>query len=342
MFQWRKVITLLICSALLCGGPLMTAGEAAIAEGGVERSGFSDVNGHWAESEIEEFAKTGIIRGFPDGTFRPDEMVTQEQFMAMLQRLLPPIAGRQFDSFTQGLYLKDVKGRWSEAAYTNLLAAGIIPYGKPAAPIDRLLASRLMLTALAGGSEGDKYRETKALLFKDIDVSQEYEVITVYPLYKWGVVAGFPDGTFRPAERVTRAQAAVMLKRVQTKINEIYPDNVEDSKKQAMISTIKQIIEQIDNKNLERFDDLVRYVTDKNLPVSKAFLEEHYSFMNPKAVEWVEFPQFNELVYVSKIGTDKYRITVQYYSGEVLCSIDKSFYLDTKDGKVIRLIGRNE
>lgn len=187
MFQSiRKFITLLICSVLACGGSLMSVAEKANAEAGIGHSNFSDVNGHWAASEIAEFAKTGIIRGFPDGSFRPDEVVTQEQFMAMLQQVLPRIAGRQFDSFTQGLYLTDVKGRWSEATYTNLLAAGIIPYGKPAAPIDRLLASHLMLTALAGGSEGDKYRDTKAALFKDIDVSQEYEVTTVYPLYKWG------------------------------------------------------------------------------------------------------------------------------------------------------------
>lgn len=133
-----------------------------------------------------------------------------------------------------------------------------------------------------------------------------------------------------------------MLKRVQTKIKEIYPDNVEDNKKQAMVSTVKRFIEQVNNNNIVRFDDLVRYMKDNNLPVTKAFLEEHYSFMNPEADEWVSFPQFNELVYVSKIGADKYRITVQYYSGEVLGSIDKSFYLVTKDGKTIRLIGRNE
>lgn len=47
---------------------------------------LSDVQGNWAQSFIELLIGRGIIRGFPDGTFRPDEPVTRAQFATMLQK----------------------------------------------------------------------------------------------------------------------------------------------------------------------------------------------------------------------------------------------------------------
>ena len=44
---------------------------------------FSDTSGHWAEKAIEEITDAGIMNGFPDGTFRPDQPLTRAQ-MAQL------------------------------------------------------------------------------------------------------------------------------------------------------------------------------------------------------------------------------------------------------------------
>lgn len=47
---------------------------------------FPDIQGHWAQSFIQSLAARGVIRGFPDGTFRPDEPVTRAQFAAMIRQ----------------------------------------------------------------------------------------------------------------------------------------------------------------------------------------------------------------------------------------------------------------
>lgn len=47
---------------------------------------FPDIQSHWARSFIEVLAARGVIRGFPDGTFRPDEAVTRAQFAAMIRQ----------------------------------------------------------------------------------------------------------------------------------------------------------------------------------------------------------------------------------------------------------------
>ncbi|CFJ38667.1 Uncharacterised protein [Mycobacterium tuberculosis] len=98
----------------------------------------------------------------------------------------------------------------------------------------------------------------------------------------------------------------------------------------------------MDKERIRRFDELVKYVEKEKAPVSQQFLREHFSFMNYEVYDYVRFPRFNELIYYAKIGNDKYRMTVQYYSGELGGSVDKTFYLSSADGKTFRLIGKDE
>lgn len=49
---------------------------------------FSDIKGHWAQSYIERAAELGWIKGFEDGTFRPDTYITRAQAMTMINRVL--------------------------------------------------------------------------------------------------------------------------------------------------------------------------------------------------------------------------------------------------------------
>ncbi len=51
-----------------------------------------DIAGHWAEKEINQFKKLGILNGFPDGTFRPDEPMTRAQFAAAMSKIMKYIA----------------------------------------------------------------------------------------------------------------------------------------------------------------------------------------------------------------------------------------------------------
>ena len=47
---------------------------------------FTDIKGHWAEKYIERAAELGWIKGFEDGTFRPDTYITRAQAMTMINR----------------------------------------------------------------------------------------------------------------------------------------------------------------------------------------------------------------------------------------------------------------
>jgi hypothetical protein len=49
---------------------------------------FTDAKGHWAESAIERVKATGIISGYADGTFRPEQTLTRAEAVTMINKLL--------------------------------------------------------------------------------------------------------------------------------------------------------------------------------------------------------------------------------------------------------------
>jgi hypothetical protein len=48
---------------------------------------FRDARGHWASDEIDAYVRRGIISGYADGTFKPDNNITRAEFLTLLSRV---------------------------------------------------------------------------------------------------------------------------------------------------------------------------------------------------------------------------------------------------------------
>jgi hypothetical protein len=70
-----------------------------------------DINGHWAEPYIAAMAEQGIISGFGNGLFKPDEPVTRAQFAAILNKAFPS-SQRFVLSLVLMMCLRTIGGRW--------------------------------------------------------------------------------------------------------------------------------------------------------------------------------------------------------------------------------------
>ncbi len=68
--------------------------ENEIATSSIE---FSDIDGHWAKPYVLVAASRGIVNGFEDGTFKPDENVTYEQAVKMI------VCAAGYESIAQSL-----------------------------------------------------------------------------------------------------------------------------------------------------------------------------------------------------------------------------------------------
>lgn len=55
---------------------------------------FSDIEGHWAQAAIERLAAQGVVGGYPDGTFRPDNPLTRAEAVTIIDRFLTPLTTR--------------------------------------------------------------------------------------------------------------------------------------------------------------------------------------------------------------------------------------------------------
>lgn len=52
---------------------------------------LSDIDDHWAEFCIQHLYQRGVVSGYPDQTFRPNEPVTRTEFAAMLDKAFPDL-----------------------------------------------------------------------------------------------------------------------------------------------------------------------------------------------------------------------------------------------------------
>ncbi len=49
---------------------------------------FSDISGSWARKYINQAAKAGLVQGYSDGTFRPNQNITRAETIVMVNRIL--------------------------------------------------------------------------------------------------------------------------------------------------------------------------------------------------------------------------------------------------------------
>ena len=115
------------------------------------RPDFMDVRSGWYNAAINAVVNAGYMKGYPDGTFRPDGKITRAEFAQMIKAI------DKANSATAPF--ADVKGHWAEAAINQAYAN------------DR--------------------------------------------------IAGYPDGTFRPNDQITRAEAVTIF-------NKLYDRHVEE------------------------------------------------------------------------------------------------------------------
>ncbi|MNH86849.1 Endoglucanase precursor [compost metagenome] len=181
---------------------------------------FSDLNTHWARNDVNELASKLIIDGRSPNLFQPNQSITRSEFAVYIAKglgLTPDISsGSQF---------RDVSSSSSSAAYINAAAkAGIITGNtdgtfQPGSPITREQMAIMMVRALSSAGYNVTLGTTPAQTLKGFKDSKKISSQDfVAKAYQEGIIQGTSTTTFEPKGNATRAQAAVMLKRVLTKL----------------------------------------------------------------------------------------------------------------------------
>ena len=149
------------------------------------------------------------IRGFSDGTFRPNDSITRAQTAMMIYRLLKDKDVEKTESFL------DMDGTewYAEAAYV-LSSLGVIEGYSDGSFRGQNAITRAAFTAiLTRFIANEESVDPDAAQFSDVPPEHwAHDVITKAAFYGW--IGGYADGTFQPAAPITRAAASAIINRM--------------------------------------------------------------------------------------------------------------------------------
>lgn len=170
---------------------------------------FSDMDqAPWAEKYIKYCNSKGIINGFEDGTFRPNDFVTREQFVKMV------IEGLDLAIVAEGINnFQDVEnGSWYEpyvrSAHSLDITNGV---GDNMFGIGINITRQELVTMLYRAYWIDSADATN---FTDNSEIAEYASTAVAAYSGAGILNGYGDGSFKPNALATRAEAAAIITRL--------------------------------------------------------------------------------------------------------------------------------
>jgi len=218
----KKIISMLLASTLAASTMMPVMAEDR----------FSDVTeGHWAKEYVEDMAEKGLISGFDDGTYKPDNDVSRMDAFALFSRLMGSNSETNKDVLeiakeTYKDVLKPYKLTYAEGDIAFLLYRGVITEKeldryfkdtKKTEAMPRYEAAILITKAML------QEEAAKKEVLIDMDYTDVAEIPSeakqyVYYVSQKGIMQG-SDNKFSPNGKVQRGQIAVMLSKTANSAN---------------------------------------------------------------------------------------------------------------------------
>jgi hypothetical protein len=226
MKKLNRIILLSIVLSLLL---TMTANAAV----------FSDISNHWARSYIERVEKNGLVSGYEDGTFKPDNNVTVLESLVMMSRLYKiddDIREEIIEKYKTSL--KSMKNilynEWSIDYLALAIELGIVSEQA----VKDMFANRnifneakreevaVLLTMALGLNDEVKNLKTYVLPFNDRDEITASARPYIYLMYEKEIMQGDNEKNINPGDKITRAEISTLLDKAFNYIedNNILPD----------------------------------------------------------------------------------------------------------------------
>lgn len=208
---------------ILAGWSREEGGKVDYIPGDTFRMPDSSVNLYavWKEAEKTHYA---YMSGYPDGTIRPDNTITRAEAAQIFYNLLPE------KNIPYTVTFKDVTAdKWYYKAVNVLASLNIISGvgdGKfePERPVSRAEFTAMAMRFGGKNTGGEN-------IFNDV-YGYEWFYDDIVSSINYGWIKGYPDGSFRPYNSITRAEAVTVINNMLGRSADIYyiDDNVNDVK----------------------------------------------------------------------------------------------------------------
>lgn len=192
--KWRGLMTGILGMSMLLGS-LGSASAATVPK---------DIQGHWAQGQLQQWLDRGYLGGYPDGTVKPNKAITRGEYVTMVNRLFGFTAKAT-------VTFKDMKStNWNYSEVAKAVQAGYIGGYEDNTfrannPLTREEAAVITAKLLKLSTN------TTPTKFKDNAQIAVWAKGAVAAASDRKIVNGYPDGTFGPKRSLTRAEAVGII-----------------------------------------------------------------------------------------------------------------------------------
>ncbi|MBQ6895307.1 MAG: S-layer homology domain-containing protein [Clostridia bacterium] len=199
----------------------------------------TDENYPWAIDAIEAMAEEGIIKGYDDGTFNPAKTVSKLESLVLISRILgfnddinSGLVSAAWDKYGEEISKYDLNYGQDEIAY--LLIKGVLLEEELEEYIDELHRNdglkryevAVLLTKALDAVKLLSNDDVSNLAYEDnADIPASAKKHVAY-ISKIGLMQGLENNTFAPNDTVTRAQAALVLYKLQDMTSYVYEKGI--------------------------------------------------------------------------------------------------------------------
>ncbi len=164
---------------------------------------LADIEGHWAAPHIKEMYSSGVIGGYPDGSFRPDNHITRAEFVTML------VKSFQLEASSTQVFA-DTAQHWARDYIAIANAREIVKgYSDTLFGPDDYITREQMAVMIAQAAQLSV--DSAAKNFADQEEIAPWARDAVAKASSQGIINGYPDNSFKPKGKATRAEAVTVL-----------------------------------------------------------------------------------------------------------------------------------
>lgn len=166
-----------------------------------------DIDGHWAHDCIVALLDKGIIQGDEKGRIRPDDPITRGEAAVLVAKALKL---QPTDNSTQKY--RDTVPKWA-LGYVNITTDKVIFKGYPNGQFKpgNQITREEMMAVLARGFKLKLKDSALQLPFEDKAKIGAWADDSVKAGYEDQVILGYPDNTYRPQDKITRAETFTIV-----------------------------------------------------------------------------------------------------------------------------------
>jgi hypothetical protein len=173
---------------------------------------FSDVQGNWAQTCISELTQRGIISGYPDGSFRPNNPVTRAEFASMVGKAFPTAArvrnATQFVDVPSSFWAYNAITFASQTGFLSGYPGGVF---NPAQNIPRAQVL-VSLSSGLGYAPAQPVATTLNSSFTDAGAIPAYAQTGIAAATEKRLVVNYPDVKYlNPNQLSSRAEVSAFL-----------------------------------------------------------------------------------------------------------------------------------